>query len=202
MIEGWRRMKNRTVKRFSAFGLFTDGVFRTASLRITVPVGLTFIMFVLGVFLFFIPFMEEQLMGQKRRMIQDLTDNAWSLPVQYEAEVRNGDLSLKQAQKRAMNRIRKLRYGPEGKDYFWINDNAAEDGDAPLPNGSGRPGFVQLHGFQWYATFCGIRLRQFQSRNRIISKAASRSCQFSVVRTGRFGKQKKSRPCPQNLSNP
>jgi len=122
MIEGWRRMKNRTVKRFRAFGLFTDGVFRTASLRIIVPVGLTFIMFVLGVFLFFIPFMEEQLMGQKRRMIQDLTDNAWSLLVQYEAEVQNGDLSLKQAQKRAMNRIRKLRYGPEGKDYFWIND--------------------------------------------------------------------------------
>jgi len=115
-------MKNRTVKRFRAFGLFTDGVFRTASLRIIVPVGLTFIMFVLGVFLFFIPFMEEQLMGQKRRMIQDLTDNAWSLLVQYEAEVQNGDLSLKQAQKRAMNRIRKLRYGPEGKDYFWIND--------------------------------------------------------------------------------
>jgi two-component system cell cycle sensor histidine kinase/response regulator CckA len=115
-------MKNMMVKRFRIFGLSTDRVFTAASLRIIVPVGLTFIMFVLGVFLYFIPFIEEQLMGQKRLMIQDLTDNAWSLLVQYEAEVRNGDLSLKQAQKRAMNRIRKLRYGPEGKDYFWIND--------------------------------------------------------------------------------
>ena len=84
--------------------------------------GLTFILFVLGVFLLFIPFMEAQLMAQKRQMIRDLTDNAWSLLVQYEAEVQKGDLSLKEAQKRAMNRIRKLRYGPEGKDYFWIND--------------------------------------------------------------------------------
>ena len=84
--------------------------------------GLTFIMFFLSVFLFFVPFMEEQLMGQKRRLIRDLTDNAWSLLAQYEAEVQNSGLSLKEAQKRAVNRIRKLRYGPEGKDYFWIND--------------------------------------------------------------------------------
>ena len=115
-------MQNRRKKRSEIFGFSTDRLFRTTSLRIIVPVGLTFIMFVLGVFLFFIPFMEGQLMGQKRRMIKDLTDNAWSLLAQYEAEVRNGDLSLKEARKRAMNRIRKLRYGPEGKDYFWIND--------------------------------------------------------------------------------
>ena len=109
-------------KRYRIFGLSTDRVFRAASLRIIIPVGLTFILFVLGVFLLFIPFMEEQLMGQKRQMIRNLTGNAWSLLAQYEAEVQKGNLSLKEAQKRAMNRIRKLRYGPEGKDYFWIND--------------------------------------------------------------------------------
>ena len=115
-------MKNRRIKQHRIFGLSTDRVFRTASLRIIIPVGLTFALFVLSVFLFFIPFMEAQLMGQKRQMIRDLTDNAWSLLSQYEAEVQSGDLSLIKAQERAMNRIRKLRYGPEGKDYFWIND--------------------------------------------------------------------------------
>ena len=110
------------IKRFRIFGLSTDRVFRAASLRIIIPVGLTFILFVLGVFLFLIPFMEAQLMGQKRQMIRDLTDNAWSLLVQYEAEVQSGELSLKDAQEKAKNRIRKLRYGPEGKDYFWISD--------------------------------------------------------------------------------
>ena len=115
-------MRNRRKKRSGIFGLSNDRVFRAVSLRIIVPVALTFIMFVLGVFLFFIPFMEEQLMGQKRQMIRDLTDNAWSLLAQYEAEAQNGVLSPKEARKRAMSRIRKLRYGPEGKDYFWIND--------------------------------------------------------------------------------
>ncbi len=115
-------MKNRRIKQHRIFGLSVDRVFRAASLRIIIPMGLMFIMFVLGVFLIFIPFMEAQLMEQKRQMIRDLTDNAWSLLGQYEAEVENGDLSLKKAQEKAMNRIRKLRYGFEGKDYFWISD--------------------------------------------------------------------------------
>ena len=110
------------MKRLGIFDSSNDRVFSAASLRIIIPVGLTFIMFLVGVFLFFIPFTEEQLLMQKRRMITDLTDNVWSLLAQYEREVRNGGLSLKEAQTRAMRRIRELRYGPEGKDYFWIND--------------------------------------------------------------------------------
>ena len=115
-------MKNRRIKRQSAFRLSKDKVFRATFLRIIIPVGLTFILFVVGVFLLFIPFMEEHLMAQKRQVIRDLTDNAWSLLAQYEAEVKRGQLSPREARKRAKNRIRKLRYGPEGKDYFWIND--------------------------------------------------------------------------------
>lgn len=115
-------MQNRRKKRSAISRLSTDRLFRSVSLRVIIPVGLTFILFVLGVFLFFIPFMEEQLMEQKRRTMKDLTDSAWSLLVQYETEARNGKFSPKEARKRAMNRIRKLRYGPEGKDYFWIND--------------------------------------------------------------------------------
>lgn len=61
-------------------------------------------------------------MGQKEQTIRDLTENVISLLVQYEAEVSSGDMSLSEAQQRSKNRIRKLRYGPEGKDYFWIND--------------------------------------------------------------------------------
>jgi two-component system cell cycle sensor histidine kinase/response regulator CckA len=115
-------MENMPAGRFEIFGLSLKKLFNAPSLRIIIPMGLTFILFVVGVFLFFIPFMEEQLMAQKRLMIKELTDNAWSLLAQYENEVQEGDFSLKQAQKKAMNRICKLRYGSEGKDYFWIND--------------------------------------------------------------------------------
>ena len=95
---------------------------RAASLRIIVPVGLTFVLFVLSVFLIFIPSMEDRMMEQKREMIRGLTDTACSLLDQCAAQASGGKLSLKDAQARAMSIISKLRYGPEGKDYFWIND--------------------------------------------------------------------------------
>jgi len=53
-------MKNRRRKYRRIFGLSADRVFRTASLRIIIPMGL---LFILGVFLIFIPFMEAQLMA-------------------------------------------------------------------------------------------------------------------------------------------
>ena len=113
------------MRRRDFFGIFSGGPFRVASLRVIVPVALTFLMFLLSIFLFFIPAMEQHMLGQKRQMIRDLTDNVWSLLTQYEAEVKNGDLSLEEARRRVMNRIRQLRYGPEGKDYFWISDMQA-----------------------------------------------------------------------------
>jgi len=85
-------------------------------------VGLTFVLFVLSVFLIFIPSMEDRMMEQKREMIRGLTDTACSLLDQCAAQASGGKLSLKDAQARAMSIISKLRYGPEGKDYFWIND--------------------------------------------------------------------------------
>ena len=95
---------------------------RAAYLRIIVPVGLTFVLFVLSVFLIFIPSMEDRMMEQKREMLRGLTDSACSLLGQCAAQGSSGKLSLEDAQARAMGIISKLRYGPEGKDYFWIND--------------------------------------------------------------------------------
>ena len=103
-------------------GMFARKPARAAYLRIIVPVGLTFVLFVLSVFLIFIPSMEDRMMEQKREMIRGLTDTACSLLDQCAAQASGGKLSLKDAQARAMSIISKLRYGPEGKDYFWIND--------------------------------------------------------------------------------
>ena len=102
--------------------MFARGPARTAYLRVIVPVGLTFVLFILSVFLFFVPSMEKQLMAQKREMIRMLTDSTWSLLSEYKDRADKGELTLKEAQSRVISRIRELRYGPEGKDYFWIND--------------------------------------------------------------------------------
>lgn len=42
--------------------------------------------------------------------------------MEFETEERNGLLTREEAQKYAISRIQYLRYGDEGKDYFWITD--------------------------------------------------------------------------------
>ncbi|MCF8144136.1 MAG: cache domain-containing protein [Deltaproteobacteria bacterium] len=98
------------------------GSVRSASLRIVIPVGLTLILFILSVFFLFIPSIEKQMTAQKREMIRNLTDSCWSLLAVYHDRVREGELSLEEAQSRVVQRMRGMRYGPDGKDYFWIND--------------------------------------------------------------------------------
>lgn len=51
-----------------------------------------------------------------------MTDNVLSLLADYESRIRKGEITPEYAKKEAVNQIRHLRYGHEGKDYFWIND--------------------------------------------------------------------------------
>ncbi len=55
-------------------------------------------------------------------MIREQTETAWSLLGDYHDRELSGELTTSEAKLRAILRIGKLRYGPEKKDYFWIND--------------------------------------------------------------------------------
>ena len=94
----------------------------TISRRIALPALLTILLFVTAIFLIVLPQLEESLLNRKKEMIQELTETVWSLLESYHERELSGELSRKEAQLRAVLRIRKLRYGPEKKDYFWIND--------------------------------------------------------------------------------
>ncbi len=102
--------------------VFTERMARTASFRIIIPVGLVFVLFLMSIFFLFLPSLEKHMMAQKREMMRELTDSTWSLLAEYQQSVELGELTLEAARSRAANRIQGLRYGPEGKDYFWIND--------------------------------------------------------------------------------
>lgn len=91
-------------------------------LRIVLPSLLVIGVFVTLVFAFLIPTMEQRLLERKREMVAELTNSAWSILWDYHGQVQAGQLSLEQAQAAARERIRGLRYGPEGKDYFWLTD--------------------------------------------------------------------------------
>ena len=93
-----------------------------ASLRIIIPLWMAFILFCLIILFVFIPSVKKNLIDQKKETIRELTESTWSLLAEYQQQVERGELTLENAQSRAIQRIRNLRYGPQGKDYFWVND--------------------------------------------------------------------------------
>lgn len=98
------------------------GLLRILSVKITLPVILTMLLFVTTFFGFIIPSFEAHLMDRKREMIHALTESAMSSIRYYNQLAENGTMTTRQAQQQAIAHLRSLRYGPDGKDYFWIND--------------------------------------------------------------------------------
>lgn len=61
-------------------------------------------------------------MDRKREMIHALGESAMG-SIQYYAQLaENNAITVEDAKKQAISHLRSLRYGPENKDYFWIND--------------------------------------------------------------------------------
>lgn len=94
----------------------------SGSLRILIPLYVTYAIFVFSIFLIFIPQQKKQLLDQKKASIRQLTDSALSLLFELDLKIKQGEVTPKSARMEAINHIRSLRYGPDGKDYFWIND--------------------------------------------------------------------------------
>jgi signal transduction histidine kinase len=91
-------------------------------LRIILPVTLTVILFSMTIFLLVLPLIEEKLMDGKREMIRELTESSWGILAAHARKEKDGLLTREEAQAEAIENLRRLRYGPELKDYFWIND--------------------------------------------------------------------------------
>jgi PAS domain S-box-containing protein len=95
-------------------------------------------------------------MDGKREMIKELTNSAWSILSKYESDERAGLLSREEAQKTAISRIQHLRYGEEGKDYFWITDMTPKMIVHPYRhdlNGNDLRNFADPHGKKLFVEF-------------------------------------------------
>ena len=95
---------------------------KISSIRIVLPPILSIILFISAIFLIVLPTLEKSIMERKREMIRHLTEAAWSSLSICESEEKAGRLTREEAQVRATELIRNIRYGPDMKDYFWIND--------------------------------------------------------------------------------
>lgn len=91
-------------------------------IRILLPVVMTIASFVGTIFLLILPILENRMMTDKREMIRELTETAWSVLDFFREKEMTGRLSENQARLQALASLRALRYGPEKKDYFWVND--------------------------------------------------------------------------------
>lgn len=96
--------------------------FSTLPVRIIVPVALTIGLFIITIFLIILPMLEQQMLDGRREALQRLSEVAWSTVAHYHDAARQGRMSDQAARQAAIAHLQSLRYGPELKDYFWIND--------------------------------------------------------------------------------
>ncbi|SMP77107.1 PAS domain S-box-containing protein [Desulfonatronum zhilinae] len=79
-----------------------------------------------GMILFyFVPLMQERLLYGRKEALMHVTHSVHSLLGEYQQRVHVGELSLKEAQDRAIKQLRHIRYGRDG--YLWIRSNDALD---------------------------------------------------------------------------
>jgi len=90
--------------------------------KIVLPAMLAIVLFMASVFAFIIPAFESNAIEQKRNMLHELTNTAWSILQKYHLDEQKGLLTLQEAQQKAIAEVEALRYGADKKDYFWITD--------------------------------------------------------------------------------
>lgn len=93
-----------------------------ALVRLVLPSVLTLLLFSAALFAVILPSVETAFMDRKREMIRELTQSAWDVLAYYHAQEKKGLITREQAQEKAKQQLRAMRYGLEGKDYFWVND--------------------------------------------------------------------------------
>ncbi len=92
------------------------------NIQITLPAVLFVGLFWVTSFAIMLPSYRETVRHRKREVLLEVTNGAYSILSHYEHARQRGEMSLAIAQREATAMIRNIRYGPEGKDYFWIND--------------------------------------------------------------------------------
>ncbi|WP_022854469.1 methyl-accepting chemotaxis protein [Thermodesulfatator atlanticus] len=91
--------------------------FRTFSIVQALVGGIIFATFLLVI----MQSIDQILLHLQKQKLKDLVNSAYSVAAHYYQVSQKGEITEKEAKFLAKEAIRKLRYGPEKKDYFWIN---------------------------------------------------------------------------------
>ncbi len=92
------------------------------AVRVVLPSALCIVLFSIAIFVIILPAFEKGLLARKQEMLRCLAQTACGILEGYETRAQAGEFSTAEAQARALAHLRRMRYGDDGKDYFWIND--------------------------------------------------------------------------------
>ena len=71
-------------------------------------------------FFYLLPNVEKKVLAEREATLKSVVDLPAELLAEYDARAKKGEFTLEEAQKRAKERIKLMRYA--GNEYFWIND--------------------------------------------------------------------------------
>lgn len=91
-------------------------------LRVFLPPLCTVFLFIIAIFLVILPGIEQGYIERKKEMLTKLTDVQRDVLNRFYTREQSGELTREQAQQQAIDIIRHIRYGSEGRNYFWINN--------------------------------------------------------------------------------
>ncbi len=90
------------------------------STKIVSIIILTISLFLCAILLYFVPSSGREMLQNRKQSLKDIVDVAYSLMDEYDKRIQKGEFSPEEGRKRALERIKNLRYGHN--DYIWIND--------------------------------------------------------------------------------
>jgi PAS domain S-box-containing protein len=91
-------------------------------ISIVLPSILAIGLFILIIFVIILPSSERNIMEGKKEMISELANSVCSLIEEYHQEALEKRIPADSARTLAIERVSRIRYGAEQKDYFWIID--------------------------------------------------------------------------------
>lgn len=90
--------------------------------HILIPAVAAIVLFFYASFFIFLPEFKKGLLDDRKAMIRELVLSAWHMVQYLDMDVDKGKYTLEEAKAIARDHLREMRYGEDGKNYFWIND--------------------------------------------------------------------------------
>ncbi|MBN1295540.1 cache domain-containing protein [bacterium] len=100
----------------------TKSIWLKLIIRTGLPAAVSLILFIGSYWLLMKPAIEFRMIEARKNMTRELVNSAWFIVQSYGEQVKSGSITFDRAQHDAQQQLRSMRYGPDGKDYFWIND--------------------------------------------------------------------------------